>query len=154
MIGSDSSYFVPPIEAFFRNHFPDYKERDLFAEWAFGPNFKKLLNGMQFLESWNQRHGKELLLSPCGYLREDTEEMVLLYRIHMKNIDIDTLFTYHATTGEDPKKFDEIRAEAKALGNLIIKHGKQPKDIEKSISKLRECIFYSIDSIVVPEVSE
>ncbi len=68
--------------------------------------------------------------------------------------DIDILFTYHPAPNVDVKKFEDIRDAAKKLGILILKHGEQKKDKERAIEKLRESIYYSIASIVVPPLKD
>lgn len=70
----------------------------------------------------------------------------------MKDKDIDTLFTYHNPGNLDPVMFEEIRNAAKVLGKLILKNGRQEVDVNASISKLRECVYYAIASIVVPKL--
>ncbi len=71
----------------------------------------------------------------------------------MTDQDIDILFTYHNPVSDAPQRFEEIRNAAKALGKAIIAHGGKESDIERSILKLRECVFYAIASIVVPIIS-
>ena len=68
--------------------------------------------------------------------------------------DIETLFTYHNPTDIDLTRFEKIREAAKELGRMIIEHGGQEVDQERSICKLRECVFYAIASIVVPKTGE
>ncbi len=67
-------------------------------------------------------------------------------------MDIDKIFTYHNASGIDPKRFEEIRQAAKILGKLILKNGGMKGDIDRSILKLRECVFFAIASIVLYEV--
>jgi hypothetical protein len=71
----------------------------------------------------------------------------------MNDNDIEILFTYHNPQGLEPEMFDELRNTAKILGKIILKNGKT-KDKEKSVQKLRECIYYAIASIVVPQTGE
>lgn len=63
---------------------------------------------------------------------------------------IEDLFTYHNPVNIDPHRFTIIRESAKTLAHNINEHGGDPKEIEMSILKLRECIFYAIASIVLP----
>lgn len=72
----------------------------------------------------------------------------------MNEQDIEKLFTYHNPKDLDPLLFDELRNSAKVLGNLILKHGRQEVDVNASISKLRECIYFAIASIVVPKLGD
>ncbi len=66
-------------------------------------------------------------------------------------MNIENIFTYHNPTNIDQIRFEEIRAAAKVLGNKIMEHGGIDSEKERAIHKLRECVFYSIASIVLPE---
>jgi hypothetical protein len=72
----------------------------------------------------------------------------------MDDKDIETLFTYHDADGIDTELFIEIRDAAKRLGKIILKNGHQNVDVNASIGKLRECIYYAIASIVVPKLGD
>ena len=72
----------------------------------------------------------------------------------MNDKDIDTLFTYHNPAGLDPARFDKIRNAAKDLGKCILENGGQEVDVNTSIGKLRECVYFAIASIVVPKLGE
>lgn len=74
--------------------------------------------------------------------------MVKKYKRH----DIEALFAYHDSTDIDTERFAMIRESAKILGKQIIKYGGEEDDIEVSIQKLRECVYYAIASIVVPKI--
>ncbi len=69
----------------------------------------------------------------------------------MNENDIENIFTYHNPTDIDPQIFKEIRDNAKELGKKILKYGHRQEDIIQAILKLRECVFYSIASIVIPK---
>lgn len=80
--------------------------------------------------------------------------MAVLYIKGSKEVmDIEKIFTYHNPTDIDLNRFKEIRDAAKVLGNKIMEHGGFEEEKEKSIHKLRECVFYAIASIVLPEGS-
>lgn len=72
----------------------------------------------------------------------------------MNENDIEKLFTYHNPGDLDPLLFEEIRNAAKILGKIILKNGRQEVDVNASISKLRECIYFAIASIVVPKLGD
>ena len=72
----------------------------------------------------------------------------------MNDNDIEKLFTYHNPGDLDPALFDEIRSAAKVLGKIILKNGRQDVDVHASISKLRECVYFAIASIVVPKLGD
>lgn len=66
--------------------------------------------------------------------------------------EIDEIFTYHNPVGIDPERFEKIRNAAKQLGVAILDNGGYKPDVNKSVDKLRECIFYAISSIVFESV--
>lgn len=68
--------------------------------------------------------------------------------------DIENLFKYHNPPNIDVNRFQFIRDAAKELGKSIIKNGGNEHDVERSLQKLRETVFYAIASIVVPKVGE
>lgn len=70
------------------------------------------------------------------------------------NNDIDLLFTYHNPQHIDPTRFTNIRSMANKLAKEIIENGGSDVDVSRSIQKLRECVFYAIASIAVPELSD
>jgi hypothetical protein len=63
---------------------------------------------------------------------------------------IEKIFTYHNPKEIDPKRFEIIRESAKNLGRVILENGGSIEDVERSILKLRECVFYAIASIAIP----
>lgn len=67
-----------------------------------------------------------------------------------ENMNIDEIFTYHTADHIKQERFDEIRNAAKALGHAIVKNGGHAKDKERAILKLRECVFYAIASLAMP----
>lgn len=62
------------------------------------------------------------------------------------------IFTYHTADNISITRFKEIRDSAKILHNKILINGENEQDIERAIEKLRECVFYAIASIAIPEV--
>lgn len=72
----------------------------------------------------------------------------------MKSEDIEILFTYHNPAGIDPNRFTEIREAAKVLAHKILEHGGKDADSARAIQKLRECVYYAIASIVLPDFEE
>lgn len=71
-----------------------------------------------------------------------------IVRIEMTDEELEEIFTYQNPSNIDPKRFQEIRNEAKNLAYAINKNGGWTKDKEMAIKKLRECIFYAIASII------
>ncbi len=66
-------------------------------------------------------------------------------------MDIEKIFTYHTADHIPMVRFTDIREAAKLLGTMIMKHGGSQEDKERAILKLRECVFYAIASIAIPE---
>lgn len=69
----------------------------------------------------------------------------------MNSDRINDLFTYNNPQGIDPHRFTIIIESAKILAEAINENGGIEEEIERSILKLHECIFYAIASIVLPE---
>ncbi len=55
-------------------------ELDEFGQWAFGDLFKNLNGSLKFMEAWNENHGSELRLKPDGFITEDVEKIVKLWK--------------------------------------------------------------------------
>lgn len=69
----------------------------------------------------------------------------------MKKNRIDELFTYHNPSDIDPNRFTAIREAAKSLAYTINEMGGDESEKRLAIYKLRECVFYAIASIVLPQ---
>lgn len=73
--------------------------------------------------------------------------------IHKLDRHVDLLFDYHNPSDVAAERFSDIRLAAKVLARTIIKHGghDRMRDIDRSIDKIREAVFYAIASIVIPK---
>lgn len=58
----------------------DEEEINSFGEWAFGPSFKDMIHTLQFMEAWNERHGKKFILSASGIVEYDLPKMIDLWK--------------------------------------------------------------------------
>lgn len=58
----------------------DEEEIDVFGEWAFGPSFKDMTHTLQFMEAWNERHGKKFILSEDGIIEYDLPKMIEMWQ--------------------------------------------------------------------------
>jgi len=56
------------------------EEVEIFAEWAFGDDFKLIVGSIRFLNAWNELHGSKLFLHDDGSPQEDMEKMIALWR--------------------------------------------------------------------------
>lgn len=66
---------------------------------------------------------------------------------------IDTLFSYHAPKGDQPKQYEEIRAAAKAFAQIILANTPAGADQTTAIRKLRECVQTANASIALEGVA-
>jgi hypothetical protein len=64
-------------------------------------------------------------------------------------IDVDDIFTYHAPHGDQPERYEKIRAAAKAFAHVIIDNTKPCADQAAAIRLLRECVMTSNASIAL-----
>ena len=59
----------------------------------------------------------------------------------MTPLDIASLFTYHPPTGDQPQRYENIRAGARALAHIIAQNTPAGADQSAAIRKLRECVM-------------
>jgi len=57
------------------------------------------------------------------------------------NDTIDDLFTYHPPTGDQPARYEAIRAAAKTFAHVLLDHTPPSADQTAAIRKLRECVM-------------
>lgn len=62
------------------------------------------------------------------------------------------VFTYHSADHVASERFTSIRKAANILFNAIYENGGNEHDMARATEKLRECVFYAIASIAIPEV--
>lgn len=62
---------------------------------------------------------------------------------------LDDLFSYHAPEGDQPAKYEAIRAAAKAFAAVLVKNTPQSADQTAAMRKLRECIMTANASIAL-----
>lgn len=51
------------------------------------------------------------------------------------------LFTYHAPSGSQPRRYEAIRTKARELALLIVESCPESADTTAAIRKLRECVM-------------
>lgn len=54
---------------------------------------------------------------------------------------LDNWFSYHAPEGEDPKKYEAIRAAGKALAEVIVRNTPASADQAAAVRKVREAVM-------------
>lgn len=69
----------------------------------------------------------------------------------MTNQQLDNIFTYHKPFGSQPRRYEQLRTEAKELAKLI--HSYCPESREKSlaITNLQQSIMWANASIAINE---
>jgi hypothetical protein len=61
--------------------------------------------------------------------------------------DINKCFTYHAPKGDQPERYEMLRAKAKELALLIANLCPDSREKSLALTKLEECVFWSNASI-------
>lgn len=69
----------------------------------------------------------------------------------MTNEQLDNIFTYHKPLGNQPKRYEEIRNEAKVLARTI--QGACPESREKSLAltNLQQAVMWANAAIAINE---
>lgn len=61
--------------------------------------------------------------------------------------DLDKRFTYHAPKGDQPDRYNKIRAVAKAMAQLIAEATPASREQSLAITKLEECVMWANSAI-------
>lgn len=69
-------------------------------------------------------------------------------------IDIEQLFTYHKPTGDQPERYESLRAKAKELAREIVRVCPPSADRTAAMRKLRECVMTANASIALEPARE
>jgi hypothetical protein len=64
-------------------------------------------------------------------------------------IDIEDTFTYHAPHGDQPERYEKIRAAAKAFAHVIVANTKPCADQTAAIRHLRDAVMTANASIAL-----
>ena len=64
-------------------------------------------------------------------------------------IDIDDIFAYHAPTGDQPHRYDQVRGAALEFARILLKNTVPCADQTAAIRKLRECVMTANASIAL-----
>lgn len=54
---------------------------------------------------------------------------------------INDLFSYHAPSGDQPARYEAIRAAAKTFAQVLVANTPQSADQTAAVRKLRECVM-------------
>jgi hypothetical protein len=65
--------------------------------------------------------------------------------------ELDNLFTYHKPIGDQPARYEAIRAKAKELATVILLSTPKSADQSAAIRKLRECVMTANAAIAINE---
>ena len=61
--------------------------------------------------------------------------------------DLETRFTYHTPTGNQPERYQDLRAAAKNLAYKIEHQCPESREQSLAITKLEECVMWANASI-------
>ena len=64
-------------------------------------------------------------------------------------IDIEHVFSYHSPTGDQPGKYEAIRASAKALAQVIVDNTPSSADQSAALRHLREAVMTANSAIAL-----
>lgn len=67
----------------------------------------------------------------------------------MDEQQIEEMFSYHPPTGDQPARYEAIRAKAKELALVIVRSTPKSADQTAAIRKLRECVMTANASIAL-----
>lgn len=63
--------------------------------------------------------------------------------------EIDELFTYHAPKGDQPQRYEVIRAAAKEFAKVLIANTQPSADQTHAIRQLRSCVMFANASVAL-----
>jgi hypothetical protein len=64
-------------------------------------------------------------------------------------IDVEDIFSYHGPKGDQPARYEAIRAAAKAFATILIENTTPCADQTAAVRKLRECVMTANASIAL-----
>jgi hypothetical protein len=65
--------------------------------------------------------------------------------------DIDAVFTYHAPFGDQPVRYEQLRASAKSLAAMIIKDCPDSRERSLALTYLQQTIMFANAAIAINE---
>lgn len=65
--------------------------------------------------------------------------------------ELDNLFSYHRPFGDQPARYEAIRAKAKELAAVILLSTPKSADQSAALRKLRECVMTANAAIAINE---
>ena len=66
--------------------------------------------------------------------------------------ELDNVFSYHKPFGDQPQRYETIRAKAKELAAVILASTPKSADQSAAIRKLRECVMTANAAIAINEI--
>lgn len=69
----------------------------------------------------------------------------------MTGTQIDNIFTYHKPFGSQPKRYEQLRIEAKELAKLIYSYCPESREKALAITNLQQAIMWANAAIAINE---
>lgn len=69
----------------------------------------------------------------------------------MTDQQIENTFTYHQPSGTQPKRYEEIRQEAKQLASVIQAHCPESREKSLALTNLQQAVMWANASIALNE---
>lgn len=72
----------------------------------------------------------------------------------MPKIDLDNLFRYHRPKGDQPERYERLRAAAKAFAQVIVECTPEGADQTAAVRKVREAVMTANAGIAIGESAD
>lgn len=72
----------------------------------------------------------------------------------IKNVQIESIFTYHRPINDQPKRYEEIRNEAKSFALLIDSHCPASREKSLAITSLQQTVMWANAAIAINETEQ
>ena len=69
----------------------------------------------------------------------------------MGQIDLDSVFTYHAPKEGQPARYEELRAKAYELANLIVNSTPQSREQSVALTNVQQAVMWANAAIAINE---
>lgn len=65
--------------------------------------------------------------------------------------DIEQAFTYHAPTGDQAERYQEIRARAAALAAFLVANAPESRELSLALTSLQQTVMWANAAIAIHE---